>query len=310
MNCCTLDWFDQWEEEALEAVGQQYSEDFDIPLELRGSLVDLAVQCHMDARSIARDFLRMTGRHTYVTPMNFTELLSLFQHLFETKRLKLNHSIERLRRGIEKIEAGGSQIGEMQKELLDLKPQLERATAETADLLMALSGDKMVVEEKRRQVDQEVVVANAAAKDAEGIRIECETRLAEAMPILEAAIRALDTIKPADIRIIQTFKNPPKVIKVILEGVVVMLDIPPMITSDPNDNLKKIVEYWPSAQRMIIDPHFIDRLKQFDKDSIPPRIVQRLRDEYIVQEEFDPDKAARASSAAEGLCKWVLAIVQ
>lgn len=42
-------------------------------------------------------------------------------------------------------------------------------------------------------------IANKAAAEAQAIKDECESDLAEAIPALEAAIEALDTLKPADI---------------------------------------------------------------------------------------------------------------
>lgn len=36
--------------------------------------------------------------------------------------------------------------------------------------------------------------------------------------------------------------------------------------------------------------------------------MTRIRKEYCTNPEFDPVKVARASSAAEGLCKWILAM--
>lgn len=223
--------------------------------------------------------------------------------------MEADRSITRLTRGIEKIESGAGQIEVMSNELTDLKPKLERTTQETQDLMDLLNIDKAQVEEKRRLVDEEVKLANEAASQAEGISRECGERLAEAMPAMESAIRALDTIKPADIRIIQSFKNPPRVIKLVIEAVVILLDIPPSITPDPTNNMKRITDYWAPALRMLIDPHFLDKLKTYDKDNIPPKIIRQLTAEYTCQDEFDSDKAARASSAAEGICRWVLALV-
>ena len=37
--------------------------------------------------------------------------------------------------------------------------------------------------------------------------------------------KALDTIKPADIKLVQSFKNPPGAIKLVMEAVCVLLDI-------------------------------------------------------------------------------------
>lgn len=69
---------------------------------------------------------------------------------------------------------------------------------------------------------------------SKAIKQDCETILAEAMPALNAAIAALDTIKTADIRLVQTFKNPPQAVKVVMEAVCVMLDVKPTMVADPN----------------------------------------------------------------------------
>lgn len=36
--------------------------------------------------------------------------------------------------------------------------------------------------------------------------------------------------------------------------------------------------------------------------------MQKIRGEYLTNPEFDPPKVAKASSAAEGLCKWIMAM--
>lgn len=76
-------------------------------------------------------------------------------------------------------------------------------------------------------VDVEVKKAEAAAQAANSIKQECEEALAEAVPVLEAALSALDTIKPADIKLVQSFKNPPGAIKLVMEAVCVLLDVKP-----------------------------------------------------------------------------------
>ena len=49
-------------------------------------------------------------------------------------------------------------------------------------------------------------VASKAAAVAKGIKDECESDLAEAMPALEAAMQALNTLKPSDISTVKTMK--------------------------------------------------------------------------------------------------------
>ena len=49
-------------------------------------------------------------------------------------------------------------------------------------------------------------VANQAAADAQKIKDECESELAEAIPALESALQALNTLKPADITEVKAMK--------------------------------------------------------------------------------------------------------
>lgn len=53
---------------------------------------------------------------------------------------------------------------------------------------------------------------------------------------------------------------------------------------------------------------FLQKLKTYDKDNIPPKIIEVIRKTYISNESFTPETAKKASPAAEGMCKWVHAM--
>lgn len=65
-------------------------------------------------------------------------------------------------------------------------------------------------------------MANEAAAAAQAIKDDCESDLAEAVPALEAAMSALDTLKSADITLVKSMKNPPGGVKLVMEAVCVM----------------------------------------------------------------------------------------
>ena len=44
------------------------------------------------------------------------------------------------------------------------------------------------------------------------------------------------------------------------------------------------------------------------QDNINQTIIGKIRKDYTSNPEFDPAKIRNASTAAEGLCKWVIAI--
>lgn len=62
-------------------------------------------------------------------------------------------------------------------------------------------------------------LANEAAAAAQAIKDDCESDLSEAIPALQAAIEALDTLKPQDITVVKSMKNPPSGVKLVMEAV-------------------------------------------------------------------------------------------
>lgn len=61
---------------------------------------------------------------------------------------------------------------------------------------------------------------------------DCEGDLAEAMPALEAALTALDTLKPSDITLLKSMQNPPALVKLVLESICIMKGIKPERKAD------------------------------------------------------------------------------
>ena len=60
--------------------------------------------------------------------------------------------------------------------------------------------------------------------------------------------------------------------------------------------------------QMLGDMKFLDSLREFDKEHIPPPIMKKIRERYISNPDYNPAIIKNSSSACEGLCKWVRAI--
>ena len=78
------------------------------------------------------------------------------------------------------------------------------------------------IAEEKAGLEAEEAVANAASAEAKAMRDECEKNLAIAMPAMEAALHALDTLKTSDIAILKAMANPPMGVKVVLEAVCIL----------------------------------------------------------------------------------------
>lgn len=83
-------------------------------------------------------------------------------------------------------------------------------------------------------------VANEQAMAAKAIKDECDRELGEAIPILESALAALNTLTPQDITVVKTMKNPPAGVKMVMEAICHLKGIKPERVPDPASG-KKIV---------------------------------------------------------------------
>ena len=80
-----------------------------------------------------------------------------------------------------------------------------------------------------------------------------------AIPILNEALEALDTIKEADISYIKKLQNPPMTIKLVLEAVCVILDVKPAKAKD--DQGKEFKDYWKPSLGLLNEKDFLLKLK-------------------------------------------------
>ena len=101
-------------------------------------------------------------------------------------------------------------------------------------------------------------------------------------------------------------KSPPPGIRLVMEAICVIKGIKPERITDPSG--KKIDDFWKPSQKILGEMKFLESLQTFDKDNIPVAIIKVIREKYIPNPEFMPDKIRNASLAAEGLCKWVRAM--
>jgi dynein heavy chain len=308
VNCCTIDWFQAWPEDALEAVASQYLKSSGVPEQQLASVVRLCQRFHQYTVKLSERFLSALGRHNYVTPTSYLELLQCYKDLLSRQTEKLVVLRKRYAGGLEKLQFAADQIAQMQEDLTKLKPQLQKTGEETVTMLAKIEKESVEVEETRKIVSADEAVAAGKAKESETMKKECEHDLAEAIPLLNAALEALDTLKKSDVDLVKSMKNPPAGVKLVLESICVMKDIKPEKIPDPTGSGKMIQDYWKPSQKLLGDPAFLGSLKTYDKDNIPAATIKRIREVYIPNPEFRPEKVKNASSAAEGLCSWVIAM--
>ena len=92
-----------------------------------------------------------------------------------------------------------------------------------------------------------------------------------------------------------------------MESVCIMKGVKPdkMLIKTEIGDTRSVDDYWTAARRMLKDNHFLNSLKSYDKENIPPEIIAIIRNDYLNKPEFDPTIIKNVSSACEGICKWV-----
>ncbi|XP_050309816.1 dynein axonemal heavy chain 7 [Anthonomus grandis grandis] len=307
VNCCTIDWFQSWPEDALIAVAKKFLGEIELTDHEREVCIDMCQTFHVSTQQLSDEYFLRLKRYNYVTPTSYLEMINTFKTFLGNKRKQLLLGQKRYEIGLEKLASAGAEVAVMQAALEALQPQLVVAQAkveETMKIVEAESADAAEVE-KIVMVDEEA--ANEQAKAAQVIKDECEADMAEAMPILNSALAALNTLTPADITIVKTMKNPPKGVKLVMEAVCILKDLKPDKLPAPS-GIGTIDDYWGPSKKVLGDMKFLEGLINFDKDNIPPRVMAKLKEQILNDESFDPEKVKTASSAAEGICKWVIAI--
>ncbi|CAH8444945.1 unnamed protein product [Schistosoma curassoni] len=308
VNCCTIDWFQAWPEDALTAVATRSLKDIDMTDEIRNGCIDLCKYFHTSTCNLSTRFLLELDRHNYVTPTSYLELITTFITLLSKKRTEVLTQKSRYEVGLEKLSSAANEISLMSVELQSLQPKLVQASKEVDEVMIVVEQQSAEAAKQEKLVRVDEAVAGEQAKAAETMKEECDNDLAEAIPILESALKALETLTPADITIVKTMKSPPAGVRLVMEAVCVLKGIKPDRINDPSGSGKKIEDFWGPSKKLLGDMKFLENLKNFDKDNIPLTIMKTIRERYIPNPDFKPERVAVASTACEGLCKWVIAI--
>ena len=309
-NCCHMDYYAAWPQDALYSVAKDFLSEIELEEGQRDACVDLCIYLHRDVEAMATAFSAQHRRPCHVTPTSYLELITTFKTLLAYKRKETTKRRQRYLTGLDKLNQSEREVLNMQFELEQLQPVLEKTRAETNEMMALVQQETADAELIRAGVAQEEKVANQAAMIAKSIENECEAELASAMPLLDAANAALDTLTPAEISELRAMKAPPKGVKLVCEALCVMKRIAPARVPDGKNNGNFIADYWePSKKHILSDPRLLKSLIAFDKDDVPAATIKKIRT-YLALPEFELSKLKAVSSACHSIAQWIYAIEQ
>ena len=125
VNCCTLDWFSRWNEEALLYVSQTFLKELELPSEeCREQLSIISKTVHTSVEACSERFYEELRRRVYTTPKSYLDLISLYLNTLKKTRDTNNANKNRLSSGMKKLNFTNEQIAELKIKLAEMQPIL------------------------------------------------------------------------------------------------------------------------------------------------------------------------------------------
>ena len=310
VNCCTIDWFTDWPEDALRSVANFFLNNAEgMDAKTKAGVIDVCVDMQLRVVNLSKRFLSEMSRNYYVTPTSYLELINLFKGLLNKQQTSVFDAKARYDNGLAKLKDTEEQVDGMKTFLIDLQPKLQVATVETDALIVQVTADRIVANEQSEFVGAEAAKCAKIASDANELKTSCEADLAEAIPALEAAEKALKSLDKSDITEMKAMKKPSMAIKMTMAAIAIMMGV--QKDKKVKDGDPRIDPYWgPASKELLGDSKFLQRLVGFDRDNMKPEIVTAA-ETFTVDPDFDPAVVAKkGSQAAAGLAKWVHAMVK
>ncbi|XP_075719503.1 dynein axonemal heavy chain 14 isoform X3 [Rhinoderma darwinii] len=292
VNCCTIDWYDGWPQEALLSVADTYITQQDLVQVNQTNVAQVCVAIHKSVSSKAAQYQEETRRRYYVTPRSYLSFIDTFSHILQMKKQKLMEDRDRFFTGVSKLLEATASIEIMQQELVTLGPQIEQKTKEIEELMIKLHKDSVVVEQVRAIVQREEEVMVQETRIVQEYAEQSQQELTDVLPALEDAVSALDSLDKADISEVKVYTHPPFLVLTVMNAVCVLLQQKPD---------------WPTVKLLLGDSGFLKKLVNLDKDSIPEKVFYNLK-KYSNIPDFNPQKVGAVSTACRSLCQWVLAL--
>jgi dynein heavy chain len=311
VNCCTIDWFMEWPEDALQSVANRFLSNANLGLtaERESSLVTFFQYAHQSIEKATADFLSRRRRYFYVTPTSYLELLSAYERVLKDKRQEVGVLRDRLSVGVDKLISTEKSVNELQATLTEMEPQLIKTQAEVEEMIIQITADKAVAAETKAVVAVEEASAQKKAADTKAIADDAQRDLDEALPALAEAVKCLKDLKKADIDEVKSLGKPPANVVKTLTACCIMFKIKPERVADPDQPGKKINDYFSPSKKILLanSNKLIEDMQNYDKDNIPHETITQI-EVFYNDPNFTPDIIEKASKACKAMCMWTRAM--
>ena len=228
----------------------------------------------------------------------------------------------------------------LKENLIREQAVVEEKKVATDALIVLIGKETAVAEEQKESSRADEEKCSAIATEVTEFKEVCERDMAAAVPIIEAAIAALNSLDKASLTELKAFASPAKAVVDVMGALMVItgkgkipsdrswnqgkklmtlvdilslpllpLSVPLLPLSVPLLTLYvSLLTLSPGKKLMGNVDKLLSDLKGFDKDNSPENAVKFIEDNYMSDPDFDTKVVTGKSKAAGGLCDWIINI--
>lgn len=158
VNCCAIDYFLAWPQDALQSVASYFVKDIEDLPEMAGC-VNICVDMQTRTTDLALKFKLLEKRYFYVTPTSYLVLLKNFKKLLGKKRGQIDSVIHKYDVGIKQLAEAKTKVAGLQEQLTILMPQLTEAKKENEIKKQKVQAKTVQVDAEKKIVEKEEAIA-------------------------------------------------------------------------------------------------------------------------------------------------------
>ena len=213
--------------------------------------------------------------------------------LFHEKRADLEEQQLHLNVGLQKIRETVDNVEDLQKSLSVKKQELEEKNTLANQKLKQMVKDQQEAERKKatsQEIQEQLKVKTKLIEEKKKVVLD---DLAKVEPAVEDAKNSVKAIKKQHLVEMRTMGNPPRMVKLTLESVCLLLREP---TSD-----------WKTIRSTIMKDTFISSVVNFSTEDITDDMRSRMNKQYLSDPDYNFETVNHSSKACGPLAKWAIA---
>lgn len=251
-------------------------------------------------------------RFVYTTPKSFLELIKLFKSMLGKKVQFLQDSKDKYELGVIKLNETSTMVAELEATLIVSSVEVEKIKKVADEQAKTVGAEKEIVDAEAEKANSESAKCAIIAKNVSAEMAAVQKDLDAALPAVEKAEAALAGLNVKDFQMLKALNNPPAPVAMTFTCVLhLMAGVNPDVPVDNKGRLK-VEAPWKAALKLMAKPQdFLASLNAFkaeiDADKVKKGNFDAIR-ETLAREDFTVEQIQTKSSAAGGLCDWIINI--